>query len=113
MVVWTKLKLKAHVLDERVSNLKRLLKTGLPIFLLFLGILPKRPDMVANERIVLSDFYSFNVRQNLSTHFTRSNYGYLNSIIIIIMVTATINENDGLVLHVSILKSKNLKANRG
>ena len=25
------------------------------------------------------------------------------------MVTATINENDGLVLHVSILKSKNFK----
>ena len=39
-------------------------------------------------------FYSFNVSQNSSTHFTRTNYGYLNSIIIIIMVTATINEND-------------------
>ena len=40
------------------------------------------------------DFYSVNVCENSSTHFTRSNYGYLNSIIIIIMVTATINEND-------------------
>ena len=54
MVVKTKLKLKAHVLDERVSKLKRLLTTGLPICSDFLGILPKRPDMVANEIIVLS-----------------------------------------------------------
>ena len=49
-------------------------------------------DLTAH--ILLGDFYSFNVSQNSSTHFTRSNYGYLNSIIIIIMVTATINEND-------------------
>ena len=41
-------------MDERVSNLKRLLTTGLPICSDFLGILPKRPDMVANENIVLS-----------------------------------------------------------
>ena len=59
------------------------------------------------------DFYSFNVRQNLSTHFTRSNYGYLNSIIIIIMVTATINANVRLEVDLSKPKSKNLEANRG
>ena len=42
--------------------------------------------------------YSFNIRQNLSTHFTRTNYGYLNSTIIFVMVTASINANEG---HVS------------
>ena len=42
-------------------------------------------DLTAH--ILLGDFYSFNVSQNSSTHFTSSNYGYLNSIIIIIMVT--------------------------
>ena len=58
-------------------------------------------------------FYSFNVSQNLSTHFTRSNYGYLNSIIIIIMVTATINANEREEIQTNILKCKNLEANRG
>ena len=42
----TKIKLKAYVLDQRVSQLKRLLRTGLPIFSVFVGILPKRPDVV-------------------------------------------------------------------
>ena len=49
-----KLKLKAHVLYKRVSQLKRLQTTGLPICSYFLGILPKRPYMVLNENIVFS-----------------------------------------------------------
>ena len=43
----------------------------------------------------------------------RSSSGYLNSIIMIIMVTAAINANDRLDLHSNILKSKNFRANRG
>ena len=58
-------------------------------------------------------FYSFNVSQNSSTHFTRTNYGYLNSTIMFVMVTASINVNDWLWKHRSTPKSKNLRANRG
>jgi len=42
-----------------------------------------------------------------------SKYGYLNSIIIIIMVTATINANEREEIQTNILKCKNLEANRG
>ena len=70
-------------------------------------------DLIKMPDFWVADFYSFNVSQNLSTHFTRSNYGYLNSIIIIIMVTATINANEREEIQTNILKCKNLEANRG
>ena len=48
-----------------------------------------------------------------NTFSQKSNYGYLNSTKIFVMVTATINANVKLEIHLDILKRKNLKANRG
>ena len=45
--------------------------------------------------------------------FTSQIIGYLNSIIIIIMVTAAINANDCLDVQTRTLKRKKLEANRG
>ena len=76
----------AHILDTAAYSSSRSNETK------YVRLRTDRPEKDLREKD--NYFYLFNVRQNLSTHFTRSNYGYLNSIIIIIMVTATINAND-------------------
>ena len=63
--------------------------------------------------ILLLGNVTFNIRQNASTHFTRTNYGYLNSTIIFVMVIASLMQMSGLEHLDANQKVKIVSANRG
>ena len=82
----------------------------------FLSKYAESSSLLLKEIDVLAALLHLFVQCRDKTHqplFTSQIIGYLNSIIIIIMVTAAINANDCLDVQTRTLKRKKLEANRG